>query len=256
MQFTVLIEFLVPGLATTLLLLFILPDGAVPKPPLSLPTGETASALLLLAVSYPVGILTNFPLFLLQRRVMSRNIRRRIFEKYAARGFDLAELVNKQFGITASNLPIDYEEKLQSLVHLMSVFVFSKNVERMHSNHIYHEGLQRLARGILPPLLLAGYVVSKNQTPSWFLLVAICVLLAASACSLLYYSINAEYEQIAGYFITLTNIEKRTAAKHPKCLDESSAHERSGDGGLKEPDDEEGDEGGDVEDAERGDDAA
>lgn len=256
MQFTVLIEFLVPGLATTLLLLFILPDGAVPKPPLGLPTGETASALLLLAVSYPVGILTNFPLFLLQRRLVSRNTRRRIYERYAARDLDLAKLVDKQFGIAPCNLPTDYDEKLQSLFHLMSVFVFSKNVERMHSNHIYHEGLQRLTRGILPPLLLAIYVVSKNQTPLWLLLVAICVGLAASACLLLYHSVNAEYEQIVWYFLTLTNTEKRAAAKHPKWLNESNAHERSGDGGLKEPDEEEGDEGGDVEDAERRDDAA
>jgi hypothetical protein len=159
MQFTVLIEFLVPGLATTLLLLFLLPDGAVPKPPQGLPIGETVSALLLLAVSYPVGILTNFPLFQLQRWLISRNTRQRVFEKYAARGLDLTTLISKKFGITPDNLPDNYQEKVQFVFHLMSAFVFSKNVERMHSNHIYHEGLQRLARGVLPAFFLTSYVV-------------------------------------------------------------------------------------------------
>ncbi|MGA9773238.1 MAG: hypothetical protein WBV94_29675 [Blastocatellia bacterium] len=85
MQFTVLIEFLVPGLATTLLTLLLLPEGAVPELSQGLLKGETASALLLLAVSYPVGILTNFPVFQLVQRALSLKIRRNLIEKYAGR---------------------------------------------------------------------------------------------------------------------------------------------------------------------------
>jgi hypothetical protein len=210
MQFTVLIEFLVPGLATTLLFLFILLGGALTKLPQGLPAGETTSALLLLAVSYPVGILTNFPLFALQRLLVSKNARRRVFEKYEKRNSDLVALVSKQFGITDANLPSDRGEKLQSLFHLMGAFVFSKNIERMYSNHIYHEGLQRLARGILPPLLLASYVVWKDQPPAWLLLSMFFISLAVSACFLVRHSVNVEYEQMVRYFLVLMNTEKRT----------------------------------------------
>lgn len=211
MQFTVLIEFLVPGLATTLLLLYILLDGAVPKLPEGLPSGETASALVLLAVSYPVGILTNFPLFALQRILVSKNARRRVFERYGKMGIDLAALVKEQFGPTPVSLPTNDNEKLQSIFRLMSAFVFSKNIERLHSNHIYHEGLQRLARGVLPPLLLASYVIWKNQAPSRLMLVAFCIGLSASACFLVRHSVNVEYEQIVRYFLVATTIEHRSS---------------------------------------------
>lgn len=211
MQMTVLIEFLVPGLATTLLLLFLLPDWAVLKLPHGLSTGETASALLLLAVSYPVGILTNYPLFAIQRWLVSKKARERVIKKYKERDLNVEELVNKQFRIAPSNLPADDPERLGSLFHLMSAFVFSKNIERLHSNHIYHEGLQRLARGILPPLVLASYVVCTNQTPKWGLLVGFLIGLAASACFLVRHSVNVEYDQIVRYFLVLTNIEQSTA---------------------------------------------
>jgi hypothetical protein len=214
MQFTVLIEFLVPGLATTLLLLILLLDGAaVPSILQGLPIGETASALLLLAVSYPIGILTNFPLFQIQRLLVSVTARRRIFEKYEDRGIDLVALVKKQYSVTSANLPEDHREKLQLLFQLMSAFVFSRNIERLHANHIYHEGLQRLARGILPPLFLASYVVWKHQTPSWLLLIMFCIGLAVSACFLVYHSVNAEYERIVRYFLVLTNIEQSPAVQ-------------------------------------------
>jgi hypothetical protein len=210
MQFTVLIEFLVPGLATTLLLLFILLGGTAPRLPEGLP--ETASALLLLVVSYPVGILTNFPLFSLQRLVISRKVRRQIFEKYAEIGVDLVALVNTRFGIRVKDLPADHDEKLEGTFHLMSAFVFSRNIERLHTNHIYHEGLQRLSRGILLPLLLACYVVWKSQTPSWGLLVGACVFLALSACFLVRHSVTVEYRQIARYFLVLTNNQEAATA--------------------------------------------
>src|SRR3712207_4605563 len=111
MQFTVLIEFLVPGLATTLLVLLLFSGAAVPQMPQDLPAGETASALLLLAVSYPVGILTNFPIFhFVQRRIVSDRARRLIVEKYESMGAGLVSLVNAQCGEKLSKpLPRDRE---------------------------------------------------------------------------------------------------------------------------------------------------
>lgn len=219
MQFTVLIEFLVPGLATTLLLLFLLTDGTVPKLPQGLPTGETASALMLLAVSYPVGILTNFPLFQLQRRLVSAKVRERVFKKYVARNPDLEAWISKQLGITLSSPSADDREELGLVFHLMSAFVFSKNIERLHSNLTYHEGLQRLSRGILPPLLLASYVVWKNHTPDWPWLIGFFIFLAVWACYLVCHSVNVEYEQIMRYFLVLTNIEQRAAGRASATAD-------------------------------------
>jgi hypothetical protein len=211
MQFTVLIEFLVPGLATTLLLLYIYLGGTMPTLPPGLPVGETASALLLLAVSYPVGILVNFPLFKLQRRIISRKVRQELFKNYESRDIDLVALVSTQFGFALAKPPVTDHEKLESAYRLLRAFVFSKNIERLYANHNYHESLQRLARGILPPLVLAaGVVVWKMQIqPRSIALAASCLLLAVSACYLLHHSIEVEYEQVVSYFLVLRNSEQR-----------------------------------------------
>jgi hypothetical protein len=236
MQFTVLIEFLVPGLATTLLVLFLLPNGAVPQLPQGLPAGETASALLLLAVSYPVGILTNFPMFqLIQRRIVSVRARQDIVVTYAAMGIDLVALVNTQFGVTLPKPPVNDQEtrvgrlhlwlrrfvtllkppvgeceRLRMLFGLMRAFVFSKNYERLNANHLYHEGLQRFARGMLLPLPLACVVVGSYRTPKWGLLISLCALLAFSAWRLLLHSVKTEDDQIVRFFVILTSTAQST----------------------------------------------
>jgi hypothetical protein len=246
MQFTVLIEFLVPGLATTLLLLFLLPAGAVPSPPQGLPTGETASALLLLAVSYPVGILTNFPAFWLQRRLVSVKTRQSIFESYKDRGVNLEELVNKQFNIMLFK---DFEQKadeadstsicrrvyryfyaklslsagdrpkFKALFDLIGAYVFSQNIERANAYHLFQEGIQRLARGMLLPLLLASIVVLNKQTPGRFYLVLFCIGLAWSSYRLVRHSVNTEYEHLVRSFLALHNNEQRTAVRASTMAD-------------------------------------
>jgi hypothetical protein len=221
MQFTVLIEFLVPGLAMTLLILFLLPVGSVPQLPQGLPAGETASALLLLAVSYPVGILTNFPVFqLIQRRIVSFKARQYIVEKYAAMGIDLEALVNMQFGITLPNSPAGNREGLRALFSFMRAFVFTKNIERLNANHLYHEGLQRLARGMLLPLLLASIVIYSYKTPLWPLLILLCALLAISSCALLLHSVKTEDEQIVRFFVVLTSITQGTVVQSSTTADD------------------------------------
>lgn len=216
MQFTVLIEFLVPGLATTLLVLYLLLDGAVPHLPQGLPTGETASALLLLAVSYPVGILTNFPVFkLIQQRLVVVKARQYILDEYAARDIDLVLLVNNHFGITLSQPPAGDRQGLRALFGFMHAFVFSKNIERLNANHLYHEGLQRLARGMFLPLVLASLVVWVHKTSWWLLLIGGFIGLALSSYALLLHSVRSEEEQIARFFVALINIEQRPAAQAP-----------------------------------------
>jgi hypothetical protein len=106
----------------------------------------------------------------------------------------------------------DENEKLQTLFLLMSAFAFSKNIERLNSNHGYHEGLQRLARGVLPPLLSAIYIIWKHQTPAWLLPVVFFIGLAASACWLVYHSVDTEYRQLTRYFLVLKHIEQRADA--------------------------------------------
>jgi hypothetical protein len=201
MQFTVLIEFLVPGLATTLLTLALLPDGVVPKLPQGLASGETVSALILLAVSYPVGILTNFPVFkLVQRPVVTAGARKWIFRRYAGIGTDLSVIVSKQYGLDSSWFKLD-REGLRTLFGFMRSFVFTKNIDRLNDNHLYHEGLQRLARGMLLPLTLASIVVWRHNTPGRGYLITFCVTLFVSACALMVHSVKTEDEQIVRFFL-------------------------------------------------------
>jgi hypothetical protein len=256
MQFTVLIEFLVPGLATTLLALFLLPEGAVQKLLQDFPTGETAPTLLLLAVSYPVGLLTNYPVFWLQRRLVSVNARRSIFKSYEKRGINLEELVNEQLGIMlfkgfeqkadnsvdvsskiADSTPKDWRiyryfhtklsvsagdyPKFKALFDFMSAYVFSKNIERVNAYHLFQEGLQRLARGMLLPLLLASIVVWKYKTSFWLLLIVFFIILAVSSYCLVRHSVNTEYEQLVRLFLVLKNTDKKAekqSAHFAVCL--------------------------------------
>lgn len=205
MQFTVLIEFLIPGLATTLLAIALLPSGAIPQLPQGMPTGETATALLLLAVSYPVGILVNFPIFVaLQQRIITPRTRRGIVAKYAKRGVDLTQLAFQQLGLKRQDKSgASSRAELSELFSLMSAAVFSQNSDRLNANHLYHEGLQRFARGMLPPLLMAMVWVEHAQAPAWGILVAILGGFLLVSLALLVHSIRTEEDQITRFFIAL-----------------------------------------------------
>lgn len=208
MQFTVLIEFLVPGLATTLLALALLPAGSVPGLPNYVPTAEPAATLLLLAVSYPVGILTNFPIFMfLQKGLISPWGRRKIVEHHKRLGIDLVKTGNQRFGLSLGNSSDRLgREELRELFSLMRALVFKENIERLNSNHLYHEGLQRLARGMLLPLLMAIAFVWKSEKAAWEMLVGILVVFFLLSIWLLAHSVRTEDAQIAHFFLTSAGV--------------------------------------------------
>jgi hypothetical protein len=218
MQFTVLIEFLIPGLATTFLALALLPADVIPKFSQGIPKGDAASVLLLLAVSYPVGILTNFPAFLwIQQRLVTPMARREIVARYKAIGIDLVALCNQQFHLELAKSGSPSGEEIREIFNLMRPCVFRENVDRLNSNHLYHEGLQRFARGMFLPLLLAIALVLESQNPSWpaFVLVVIFVAFSLISVSLLVHSVRAEESQIAGFFIASTASQSNATPQRP-----------------------------------------
>lgn len=218
MQFTVLIEFLIPGLATTLLILALLPPGTIPQPPEGMPTGDTATALLLLAVSYPVGILINFPIYRLQRRLLTPRVHRAVIEKYDKRKVSLSELSTQQISVEHVKYsdPLNRAD-LRDIFGLLRASVFGKNIDRLNSHHLYHEGLQRLARGLLVPIILAAiWVWIKNNNMRGPLVFSLGLLFLFSLW-LLKYSVRAEEEMIVRYFlVAAAKVErKETGAANP-----------------------------------------
>jgi hypothetical protein len=216
MQFTVLIEFLVPGLATALLTLALIPCNALPPLPLGMPTGDTVTALLLLAVSYPIGILANFPLYQIQRIYFTPKVHRAIIAEYKEKGFDLSNLYSQHFSVKTASTEVPSREALRDVFSLLRASVFAHNISRLNSQYLYHQSVQRLARGMLVPLLLAGVWVSGSHTTAKVLLVLVSVLglLCAMSCWLLWVSIREEDDEVARYFIVLEAkpTEKRAAA--------------------------------------------
>lgn len=211
MQFTVIIEFLMPGLAALLLGLALLPGGALPPPPSGAPTGETATALLLLAVSYPVGHLVNFPIYVLvQQKLLAPLARRRAFREFSKKGIDLAKLATRQLELQGA-LPFSGSTQAEArrLFHYMRAVVFCKNIERLNSDHLYHQGLQRLARGMFVPILMAGLLVERQGRPGWLSLVVVLVVFFLVCLALLVHSVRREEEQIATFFTALTSGEGR-----------------------------------------------
>lgn len=208
MQFTVLIEFLVPGLLTTLLFLALLPCDAVPRLPQGVPTGDTVTALLLLAVSYPVGILVNFPIFWFQKNFLTPRIHRAILKKYKAKGANLPNLISEQCNLNQpEKSSTDNHKELRDVFGLLRAAVFGKNIDRLNANHLYHEGLQRFARGMPLPLLLAAFLVWREQGSMWEWLVAGLGILLLIALWLLRYSLRAEEEQVVRFFLALVRVK-------------------------------------------------
>jgi ABC-type multidrug transport system fused ATPase/permease subunit len=210
MQFTIIVEFLLPGLAIVLLALPLLPADGVPAFSKYLSgSGETTAALLLLAVSYPVGILTNFPIYvLLQAKLISPQARRKVIKTYLQNGIDLSALVQERFGITLTVDGKAHPVDARHLFQLMRAAVFRENIDRFNTNHLYHEGLQRLARGMLLPLLLGIIILITNNGLHAVSLVVLLASFFLIALHLLCHSIHTEEEQIARYFFTLS-IEQR-----------------------------------------------
>jgi len=201
MQFTVIMEFLIPGLAALLLGLALLPCGAIPQLPQA-PTGETATALLLLAVSYPVGHLVNFPVYIvLQKWLLVPWARRRTFKRYSETGDNLADLATKQLGFKSKGFSGGTWEERKRLFTYLQALIFSKNINQLNSDHVYHQGLQRLARGMLIPILMAIWLVCRQARPAWGWLVLALSIFFLVCFALLVHSIRREEDQIAAFFI-------------------------------------------------------
>ncbi len=204
MQFTIIVEFLLPGLAIVLLAVPLLPAGGVPALSKYLSgSGETTAALLLLAVSYPVGILTNFPIyFLLQANLISPRVQRKVVKTYLENDIDLSALIRKRFGVALASdgKPAD----VRQLFRLMRAAVFRENIDRFNTNHLYHEGLQRLARGMLLPLLLGITILVPVRGINGSALIVLLASFFLIALHLLYHSVQTEEEQIARYFFILS----------------------------------------------------
>ncbi len=221
MQFIVLIEFLVPGLATTLLAMALLPKGSVSLSFDGLPSGETSSALLLLAISYPVGILTNFAAFKLQRLLLMPKMHQKILASYSRLGIDLVQLAGQQLGLKSGiRLGTSSRGELRDIFNLMRAVAVSKNIERLNITITFQEGLQRFARGMLLPLTLAVAWALSRQ-PIHFFLAGVFVLLFVLSLMLLSYSLANEDEQVARFFVTQVNrgADRATPQPEPSCSD-------------------------------------
>jgi uncharacterized protein (DUF433 family) len=211
MQFTVLIEFLIPGLLTVLAFLLVVMGGELPDLKGSSSAGDTVSMLLLLAVSYPVGILVNFPIFKTLQKKLSWKAKKEILDRYQKeQNLDLVEVARHHFGL---NFKARSQEDLSDLWDALRAAAFSSGIERLASNHSYHEGLQRLARGMLVPLLLLfGLVAWHVERPfSWLHLGLIVGLLSLSAW-LLSHSLKTENGQIARFFLVIPDVAKLVKA--------------------------------------------
>ncbi len=129
---------------------------------------------------------------------------------------DLVELVNKQLSVTVSKPPdgklsTEDKESIRTIFGFMRALTFSRNIERLNANHLYHEGLQRLARGMLLPLLLASIVVWQHKSPGWPLLIAVFIILAISSYALLLHSLKTEEDQLIRFFVAWTKSDQRIA---------------------------------------------
>lgn len=218
MQLTVLIEFLVPGVATILLVLALLPGGALPEPPCSLPAGDTVTALLLLAIAYPVGILVNVPVFWFQQYVLLPRARQKILERY---GCKLQEVVGK---VVAKSPGQVSQKTLRDAFEQLHAAAFAGNIDRLNAHRDFHQGIQRLCRGIVIPLLLAMYWVCDSGNPGRCLLVAMLLILLGLSSWLLWYSVGMDERRIAVFYVQLESGQKSpapgekdgtTAAKEP-----------------------------------------
>jgi hypothetical protein len=224
MQFTVLIEFLVPGLTTTLLALALLPAGAVPQLPQGIPSGDNASTLLLLAISYPIGILVNFAIFKAQRRLLNPLERRSIISKFSSQGANLIVLCNELFQMNIVKEPATTTpEELRDIFDGMRALISSRNIEHFSQSHLFYDGLQRFSRGMLLPLGMAVAWVWIHQGAARLLLAVVFVLLFLFAIWLLIHSIRIDEEQVARFFVLLVRQDRLISENRPTLLIEQVA---------------------------------
>jgi hypothetical protein len=205
MQFTVLIEFLIPGLVTVLLGLALLAPATLSSLRGAVPTGDAAAALLLLAVSYPIGHLVNFPVFQwIQRPLLTPRIRRDIVERYRKLDLPLEARASQRLGVPVG---ANSQQEIEQLFGYIQAIAFSANIAQLNANDLFYKSLERLARGMLFPSLLAIYVIWRNKIlEGWPLGVVIIVLFGLFIVSflLLRYSLKQKEDEIARFFLAVT----------------------------------------------------
>ncbi len=202
MQLIIIVEFLIPGLAIVLLSMpHLSARGSFALATYLFGTSDAIAALFLLAISYPVGILANFPIyFLLQRWGITPIARRMIMASYLEIGIDLSDLVRERFGIElAANHGKQSPVRLKQLFGFMQVAAFKENIDRLNTSHRYYQGLQRLARGMLLPLLLGMWNLNHAHAIHVWGLVTLGGFVVVALC-LLGHSVWVEEEQVARYF--------------------------------------------------------
>jgi len=198
MQFTVLIEFLIPGLATVLIGLALLPTGSLPPLPELLSGNDTATTLLLVAIAYPVGIIVNFPLFWLQQRLFTVPARRAIVLKYSK------EVKLQPFFGSVEGLQTLGVEALRDLFAPVRIEVFRENFERFRSRHKFYESLQRLARGMVLPLFLTGVWAVLKQGLMAVAVVFVLLLLEYFSVWLLQHAVREEEENVVRWYLAMS----------------------------------------------------
>jgi len=170
----------------------------------ALPTGDAAFALVLLAVSYPVGHLINFPVYrLLQWKLLAPRARERTVNKCSAAGVYLAERASQELGFRVA---ANTREDLRELFYYMQTITFSRNIEQFNTHDLFHKSLQRLARGMLFPLLLvAALDLRQNGFSPLSLLILLVILVSIIVCIGLWrHFVQVEENEIARFFLVST----------------------------------------------------
>jgi len=113
MQFYLIVEFLIPGFATTLLTICLLEQSSfnllmnIPK------QSETLIVLVLLTIAYPIGILTNFLIYmLLQHWLLRPCARKKVLNKWYKVGVDVTKLVQRLL-IRSGEIVSSVDDKLK-----------------------------------------------------------------------------------------------------------------------------------------------
>jgi hypothetical protein len=195
MQFTVLIEFLVPGLVTLVIGLALFYGGPCQSLPGSGSAYETINALLFIAIAYPVGILTNFVLYQPQKYCITPAVRRRTISRHLGQGIFDQHIEGVRSPSQLSR------QRLQDIFGELEASVFRENIARFDSQYQFYESLQRLARGMVLPSILLSFWLHSVVAPWSALPFLGPVLLACLSIWLLCHSVQAGAELTVRFHI-------------------------------------------------------
>jgi hypothetical protein len=206
MQVTVLVEFLVTGLAMVIALL----SCYFPNWQKFLLANESGNVRLfvLLGLSYCVGIISNFAIYYpIQKLFLRPLVRKYIVRRFKKLGHDLVEETEKAAGLNKEN---------SSAGHTRICFDFMRDMALRHdrtsidNSSGFQRGLQRLTRGLIVPavLLTAVYWSRLPQGLRGLLIAGIIVDLC-----MLIHSVYSEDEDVARAFVLSRRPSPTTTVK-------------------------------------------